>query len=60
MENDEIKRPKTHEVGMVLDTLSADELAARIHLLEAEIGRLRSAIEDRHKTRKAAESVFRF
>ena len=60
MENDEIKRPKTHELGMVLDTLSADELEARILLLEAEITRLQSAIQDRHKTRKAAESIFRF
>lgn len=59
MEDDEITRPKTHEVGMVLDRLSADELEARIRLLEAEIARLRTAIEARQKTRRAAEDVFR-
>jgi len=60
MDEDETKHPKTHEVGMVLDALSADELDARIHLLEKEITRLRAAIEARHKTRRAAEDVFRF
>lgn len=60
MDDEDIKKPKTHEVGMVLDAMSVEELSQRIGLLEAEIARLRAAIEARGATRKAAESVFRF
>jgi uncharacterized small protein (DUF1192 family) len=59
MDDDEIRKPSAHTVGMGLDTMSVDELKARIELLEAEIGRLRLAIEAREKTRSAAESLFR-
>jgi uncharacterized small protein (DUF1192 family) len=60
MDDEDIKKPRTHEVGMVLDAMSVEELSERIGLLEAEIARLRAAIEARGATRKAAESVFRF
>ena len=60
MDDEDIKKPHTHEVGMVLDAMSVEELSQRIGLLEAEIARLRAAIEARGATRKAAESVFRF
>jgi uncharacterized small protein (DUF1192 family) len=60
MDDDVIKKPKTHEVGMVLDALSVDELEGRIGLLEGEIARLKAAIEARGQTRKAAESIFKF
>jgi uncharacterized small protein (DUF1192 family) len=60
MDDDVIRKPKAHEVGMMLDALSVEELEARIGLLEGEIARLRAAIEARGQTRKAAESVFKF
>jgi uncharacterized small protein (DUF1192 family) len=60
MFDDEITRPKGHEVGMPIDTMSVEELTSRIGLLEAEIIRLKEAIEARGDTRKAAESAFKF
>lgn len=54
------KRPVSHDVGMILDTLSVSELEQRIELLEGEILRLKAAIEARGSTRKAAEAAFKF
>lgn len=54
------KRPVTHDVGMILDTLSVSELEQRIDLLEGEISRLKAAIDARGSTRKAAEAAFKF
>ena len=59
MDEDEPRHPRTHQIGAVLDALSAGELEARIALLEAEIARLRLAIEARSRTRRDAESIFR-
>ena len=53
------KQPRTHQVGMPIDTMSVDELNERIAMLEAEIERLRQAIAVRNNTRQAAESLFR-
>jgi uncharacterized small protein (DUF1192 family) len=55
-----VKKPKGHEVGMPIDTMSVDELQERIGTLEAEIARLREAIEARNKTKEAAASIFKF
>ena len=60
MDDDEIRKPKTHEVGMFIDTMSVEELEDRIGLLEGEIARLRRAIDARKQTRNAAESLFKF
>jgi uncharacterized small protein (DUF1192 family) len=60
VDDDAVRRPKSHEVGMVLDAMSVEELADRITLLEGEIARLRQAIEARGATRKAADAVFKF
>ena len=59
---DEQRRPKppAHEIGMVLDALSVSELEQRIGLLEAEIIRLRAAIDARGNTKRAAEAAFKF
>ena len=54
------KKPKAHELGMLLDAMSVDELNDRIGLLEAEIARLRAAIELKQKSKSAAASVFKF
>jgi len=40
--------------------MSVEELTERIGLLDAEIVRLKAAIEARGATRKAAESAFKF
>lgn len=42
-----------------LDRYSQDELAARIHLLEQEIARVRLRLESASATRLAAEALFR-
>lgn len=59
MFDEEISKPKGHEVGMSIDTMSVEELTERITLLEAEIVRLRAAIEARNATRKAADAAFK-
>jgi uncharacterized small protein (DUF1192 family) len=60
MDEEEIRKPKGHEVGMVLDAMSVEELQERIAMLEAEIVRLRAAIDARKQTRSAADSLFKF
>lgn len=60
MDDEEIRRPKSHEVGMPIDTMSVEELSDRIALLEQEIARLRAAIDERGTTRKVADSIFKF
>jgi uncharacterized small protein (DUF1192 family) len=53
------KKPKGHEIGMLLDAMSVAELAERIALLEAEIARLRTAIASKQQSKSAAEAVFK-
>ena len=53
------KAPLAHEIGQILDALSAPELAERIVLLRSEIDRLEKAIEARQATRAAAASIFK-
>ena len=55
----EVKKPKGHEVGMNIDTMSVEELKDRIALLEGEIARLKEAIDARQKTRSAADALFK-
>jgi uncharacterized small protein (DUF1192 family) len=58
-DDDQVKKPKLHEVGMPIDAMSVEELLARIGLLEGEIARLQAAIEARQKTRSAADALFK-
>lgn len=60
IDDEERKRPRTHDIGMPLDTLSIEELDARIALLSGEIERLRAAIDAKGDSRKAADAVFKF
>ena len=60
MEDEDRKRPVSHELGMRLDALSVEELGERIALLEDEIARLRAAISDKGDSRRAAEAAFKF
>jgi len=59
IDEDEKAQIPPHVVGMALDSLSIDELEARIAMLEAEIARLRQAISRKSESRNAAEAVFR-
>jgi len=58
-DDDEVKKPKGHEVGMNIEAMSIEELTDRIALLEGEIGRLKLAIAARQKTKSAAEALFK-
>lgn len=58
-DEDQVKKPKAHEVGMPLDAMSLDELEQRIVLLEGEIARLREAISVRERTKDEANSLFK-
>ena len=58
-DDEAVKRPRTHEVGMAIDTMSVDELNERIGILEKEIARLREAIAARQQIKAAAESLFK-
>jgi uncharacterized small protein (DUF1192 family) len=60
MEDDEKRKPTSHDVGMNLDRLSVEELEERIALLDGEIARLRAAIGAKGDSRKAAEAAFKF
>jgi len=59
-DEDEVKKPRGHEIGMPLDAMSVEELADRIALLEGEIARIRAAIDSKQQHRSAAASVFKF
>ncbi|HEY9010394.1 MAG TPA: DUF1192 domain-containing protein [Devosia sp.] len=58
-DDDEVKKPKGHEVGMPIDAMSVDELTDRIALLRGEIARLEAAIAARKQTKAAADSIFK-
>ncbi len=60
MDEEEIRKPKGHEVGMMLDAMSVEELEERIAMLEREIARLRTAIDARKQTRDMADALFKF
>ena len=60
MDEDAIGKPRGHEVGMMLDAMSVEELVERIALLESEIARLQAAIAARNKTRNDADAQFKF
>ena len=57
--DDEVKKPRGHEVGMPIDTMSVEELQERIGMLKAEIARLEQAIAARQKVPSEADSLFK-
>jgi uncharacterized small protein (DUF1192 family) len=59
-DDEPVKKTRTHEVGMLIDTMSVEELEERIGMLKAEIVRLEQAIDARKSTRAAADSLFKF
>lgn len=58
-DEEEVKKPRAHEIGMVLDAMSVEELTDRIGMLEGEILRLRAAIESKKKSKSAADAFFK-
>lgn len=58
-DDEAVKKPKGHEVGMILDAMSVEELTDRITMLEAEIARLKSAIDSKRKSKSAADAFFK-
>jgi uncharacterized small protein (DUF1192 family) len=58
-DDEAVRKPGGHEIGMVLDSMSVEELTDRIGLLEGEIERLRAAIASKRQSRDAAASVFK-
>lgn len=58
-DDEAVKKPKGHEVGMVLDAMSVEELTDRIAMLEGEIARLRAAIDSKRKSKSAADAFFK-
>jgi uncharacterized small protein (DUF1192 family) len=58
-DDEAVKKPKGHEIGMILDAMSVDELNDRIGMLEAEIERLKLAIESKRKSKSAADAFFK-
>lgn len=47
-----------HEIGQLLDTLSAGDLRERIEMLRAEIARLDVQLVDKEASRRAADAFF--
>ena len=58
-DDEAVKKPKGHEVGMPIETMSVEELNERIGMLRQEIARLEEAIAARQKTKAAADSLFK-
>ncbi|MHA7968157.1 DUF1192 domain-containing protein [Rhizobium sp. CAU 1783] len=58
-DEDKPKKPVSHEIGSDLSFLSADELTARISLLEAEIARLTEERQRKEAGKRAADSFFK-
>jgi uncharacterized small protein (DUF1192 family) len=58
-DDEEVRKPRGHEVGMVLDAMSVEELRDRIAMLESEISRLKAAIDSKQKSKSAADAFFK-
>jgi uncharacterized small protein (DUF1192 family) len=58
-DDEAVKKPRGHEVGMPIDTMSIEELNDRIEMLRREIARLEAAIDSRKQTKAAADSLFK-
>lgn len=58
-EDDRPKKKATHEIGQDLALLSVEEIAERIAILQAEIGRLEEALAKKRASRSAADQFFK-
>lgn len=53
------KKKVAHEIGEDLSKLSLDELAARVEILTAEIGRIEEAAQAKRASAEVAASFFK-
>jgi uncharacterized small protein (DUF1192 family) len=53
------KPAAVHQIGQDLSLLSVSELAERVDMLKAEIGRLETELATKDTTRNVAEALFR-
>ena len=53
------KKPKGHEIGQDLSTLSEEELKALIETLQGEITRIEAMLSEKQSSRSAAEAAFK-
>jgi uncharacterized small protein (DUF1192 family) len=60
MEDEPVKKPKSHIVGQDIALMSISELKETIEALKGEITRLELAINAKQGTRATAESLFKF
>ena len=58
-DDDKPRKKVSHEIGQDLSLLSVQELAERIELLSAEIGRLQTALTNKRASRSAADQFFK-
>jgi uncharacterized small protein (DUF1192 family) len=58
-DEDRPKKKVSHEIGQELTLLSVEELAARMELLRAEIGRLEADMARKRASRSAADQFFK-
>jgi uncharacterized small protein (DUF1192 family) len=58
-EDDRPKKKVAHEIGQDLALLSVEELAARIGLMQEEIGRLQAALARKQASRTTADQFFK-
>lgn len=58
-DDDRPRKKAAHEIGEDISSFSADELSARIAVLQAEIDRLDAEKARKSAGRSAAESLFR-
>jgi len=59
LDDDRPAPKRAHEIGQDLSQLSVGELGERIGILEAEIGRLKEALEKKSASRSAADAFFK-
>lgn len=59
LDDDRPAPKRAHEIGQDLSQLSVAELGERVGLLEAEIVRLKEALEKKTASRSAADSFFK-
>ncbi|MGB0922545.1 MAG: DUF1192 domain-containing protein [Alphaproteobacteria bacterium] len=58
MEDEELTKAESFEIGEDLDAISVVELRARIATLETEIDRMKAAIDAKTDQRAAANALF--
>jgi uncharacterized small protein (DUF1192 family) len=58
-DDDRPKKKPVHEIGQDLALLSVEELAERIDVLKAEIGRLEAALAAKKASRTVADQFFK-